>query len=161
MAKRNKGKILMQTGGRASEMDPRQMALTDVFQYLIGNTDHSLMMLHNYRIVQTDTSIAYFPMAYDFDWSGLVNAPYAKPDYRLPIKFVTDRLYRGGCHPADLIASTMAEFKARKGEIYGVLRGIKELAPARLKEAESFLDDFFKMADDPRAIRREIMRVCP
>lgn len=160
MAKRNKGKILMQQGGRPSEMDPRQMALTDLFQYLLGNTDHSLMMLHNYRIVQTDTSTSYFPMAYDFDWSGLVDAPYARPDFRLPIKRVTDRFYRGGCHPPDLIATTIGEFKAKKEAIYGVLRGIKDLTPARLKEAESFLDDFFKTIDDPGAVRREIMRVC-
>jgi|CXWL01.1.fsa_nt_gi hypothetical protein len=160
MAKRNRGKILMQQGGRPSEMDPRQMAITDLFQYMIGNTDHSLMMLHNYRIVQTDTSAQYFPMAYDFDWSGLVDAPYAHPDFRLPIKRTTDRLYRGGCHPTDLMAATIGEFKAKKAAIYGVLRGIKDLTPARLKEAETFLDDFFKTIDDPGAVRREIMRVC-
>lgn len=161
MAKRNSGKILMAQGGKASEMDPHQMAVTDIFQYLIGNTDHSLAALHNYRIVQTDTSAAYYPMAYDFDWSGLVNAPYARPDYRLPIKWVTDRLYRGGCHPPDLIAATFAEFKAKKDQVYGAVRGVPGISPARVKEAVEFLDGFYKVADDPGAIRREIMRVCP
>lgn len=161
MAKRNRGKILMQQGGRPSEMEARQMAITDLFQYMIGNTDHSLMMLHNYRIVQTDSSANYYPMAYDFDWSGLVDSPYARPDYRLPIKRVTDRLYRGGCHPPDLMAQAIADMKGKRGAIYGVLRGIKDLTPTRLKEAETFLDEFFKTIDDPGAVRREIMRVCP
>lgn len=161
MAKRNKGKVLMQTGGNAAEMDPKQMAITDIFQYMIGNTDFSLLMLHNYRIVQTDTSMGFYPVAYDFDWSGLVSAPYARPDYRLPIKRVTDRLYRGGCHSPELLAETVKLFKEKKGEIYGVLKDIKELDPKRLAEATDYLDEFFKMIDDPGEVKREFRRVCP
>jgi len=160
MAARNHGKILKQQGGHAEEMEPHQMAVTDLFQYMIGNTDFSLMMLHNYRIVQTDTSMNFYPMAYDFDWSGLVNAPYARPDYRLPIKRVIDRLYRGGCHTPDELAETVALFKAKKAEIYGTLTGIKELTPERAKEATQFLDDYFKMIDDPGQVKREFRRVC-
>ncbi|HEU5217077.1 MAG TPA: hypothetical protein VFU23_00360, partial [Gemmatimonadales bacterium] len=160
MAARNKGKILMQTGGHAEEMEPRQMAITDLFQYMIGNTDFSLLMLHNYRIAQTDTSMSFYPMAYDFDWSGLVDAPYARPDYRLPIKRVTDRLYRGGCHTPEMLADVVSLYKSKKGEIYGVLREIKDLSPARLKEATDFLDDYFKLIDDPGNVKREFRRVC-
>jgi hypothetical protein len=160
MAARNHGKILKQTGGHAEEMEPHQMAITDLFQYMIGNTDFSLMMLHNYRIVQTDTSMNFYPVAYDFDWSGLVDAPYARPDYRLPIKRVIDRLYRGGCHTPAELTETIGLFKAKKGEIYGILQGTPGLTPDRLKEATRFLDEYFKMIDDPGEVRREFRRVC-
>lgn len=160
MAKRNYGKVLMQMGGNAAEMDPTQMALTDVFQYMIANTDYSLSYLHNYRIIQTDTSMAYYPMAYDFDWSGLVNAPYARPDYRLPIKRVTDRLYRGGCHSVDQLKETMALFHAKKDAMHAHLSGLKELTPDRLKEATEFLEEFWKMSKDDRSVNRELRRVC-
>ncbi|HEY9383369.1 MAG TPA: hypothetical protein VIP80_07615 [Gemmatimonadales bacterium] len=161
MAKEVRGKVLMQQGGKGSEMDPTQMAITDVFQYMIGNTDYSLSYLHNYRIVQTDTSMNYYPMAYDFDWSGLVDAPYAFPDPRLGIKRTTDRLYRGGCHPPEVLSQVVQPFKAKKDSIYGVLRGIKGLAPARLKEAESFLDEFYKELDNPGTVRRVFNQPCP
>jgi len=160
MAKEVRGKVLMQQGGRPSEMDPRQMAITDVFQYMIGNTDYSLSYLHNYRIVQTDTSMSYYPMAYDFDWSGLVDAPYATPDYRLGIKRTTDRLYRGGCHPPEVLSQAVEPFKVRKDSIYGRLREIKGLAPARLKEAESFLNEFYKELNDPGTVRRVFNQPC-
>lgn len=160
MAARNRGKILMQTGGHAEEMDAWQMAVTDVFQYMIGNTDFSLSYLHNYRIVQTDTSINFFPLAYDFDWSGLVDSPYARPDYRLPIKRVSDRFYRGGCHTPEMLARVVEHFKAKKAEIYGTLTGIKGLDPKRLEQATEYLDEFFKMIDDPGAVKREFRRVC-
>lgn len=161
MAARSRGKILMQTGGNAAEMEPTQMAVTDLFQYMIGNTDFSLSYLHNYRIVQTDTSMNFYPMAYDFDWSGLVSAPYAKPDYRLPIKRVTDRLYRGGCHGMTTLTEAVDLFKAKKGDIYEVLKDIKGMSPDRLKEATGFLDEFFKLIDDPGAVKREFRRPCP
>jgi hypothetical protein len=160
MAKEVRGKVLMQTGGKASEMEPRQMAITDVFQYMVGNTDFSLSYLHNYRIVQMDTSMNYFPMAYDFDWTGLVDAPYATPDYRLGLKRTTDRLYRGGCHDPEVLAQGVALFKAKKDSIYGTLREIKGLSPARLKEAESFLDEFYKELNDPGTVRRVFNTPC-
>lgn len=160
MAKRNRGKVLMQTGGHAEEMESHQMAVTDLFQYMIGNTDFSLLMLHNYRIVQTDSSMNFYPMAYDFDWSGLVSSPYARPDYRLPIKRVTDRLYRGGCHSLDVLTETVTYFKGKKQEIYAVLTGMKQMSPARLKEATEYLDEYFKFIDDPDNVKREFRRVC-
>lgn len=160
MAKEVRGRVLMQTGGKASEMEPRQMAITDVFQYMVGNTDFSLSYLHNYRIVQMDTSMNYFPMAYDFDWTGLVDAPYATPDYRLGLKRTTDRLYRGGCHDPEVLAQGVALFKAKKDSIYGTLREIKGLAPARLKEAEGFLDEFYKEVNDPGTVRRVFNTPC-
>ena len=160
MAKEIKGKIVMQKGGGASEMDVRQMTITDLFQYMIANTDYSLSYLHNYRIVVTDTSMNYYPMAYDFDWAGLVDAPYARPDYRLPIKRVTDRLYRGGCHSPEELAAAISLFKAKKAEIYGSLTEIKGLTPMRLKTATDFLDEFYKMIDDPGEVKREFRRVC-
>jgi hypothetical protein len=160
LAQEVRGKIL-KVGGHADEMEPRQMAITDVFQYMIANTDMSLQAAHNYRIIQTDTSMNYYPLAYDFDWSGLVDAPYARPDYRLAIKRTTDRLYRSAaCHPPELLGEVTALFKAQKDSIYGVLRSIKELTPARLKEATGFLDEFYKELNDPGTVRRVFSQPC-
>ena len=41
-----------------------------------------------------------------------------------------------------------------------MLQGIKGLTPARLKEASSFLDEFYKVIDDPRTMKREFRSVC-
>lgn len=161
LAKELRGKILMTQGASGTDMEPRQMAITDVFQYMIANTDFSVWALHNYRIVQTDTSTNYYPMAYDFDWSGLVDAPYARPDSRLSITRVTDRLYRGtACHPAELLGEVVKLFQARKDSLYSVLRAVSGLTPARLKSAEGFLDEFYKALNDPGTIRKVFQRPC-
>ncbi len=160
VAKQVRGKVQMTIGGSQDDMNPWQIALTEVFQYMIANTDFSLRFLHNYRIIQTDTSMFYLPMAYDFDWAGLVNAPYARPDYRLPIKRVTERLYRGACHPQDLLAKVFDHFRANKEGLYDILRKTPGLAPARVKESIDYLEEFYKVIDDPGRVRREFRGVC-
>jgi len=161
LAKELRGKVIMQKGGQSDEMEPRQMAITDIFQYMIANTDMSLSALHNYRIIQTDSSLQYYPMAYDFDFSGLVDAPYARPDYRLPIKRTTDRLFRGNsCHPPALMNDVVGLFKARKDSIYETLKGIGGLTPDRYKEASTFLDEFYKELNDPNTVKKVFTEPC-
>ena len=165
LAKEVGGKIVMQTGATGGSMEPKQMAINDIFQYMIGNTDFSVWALHNYRIMAMDTSANWFAFAYDFDWAGLVDAPYAAPDAQLQIKYnvtrVTDRLYRSVvCYPPEILNGTIDLFKAKKDSIYGTLRNIKDLKPNRLKNAEGFLDKFYKELDDPKAIRRNFEEPC-
>lgn len=159
------GKIVMQQGATGASMEPRQMAINDIFQYMIGNTDFSVWALHNYRVVAMDSSANWYAFAYDFDWAGLVNAPYAAPDAQLQIKYnvtrVTDRLYRSVvCYPPDLLSKTVDLFKARKDSIYGTLRTIPELKPNRLKDAEGYLDKFYKELDDPKKVRSVFEEPC-
>jgi len=159
------GKIVMQQGATGASMEPRQMAITDIFQYMIGNTDMSVWALHNYRVVSMDSSSNFYAFAYDFDWAGLVDAPYAAPDAQLQIKYnvtrVTDRLYRSVvCYPPELLTKTLNLFKAQKDSIYQTLRGRPEIKPNRLKAAEGYLDKFYKDLDDPKKVKSVFEEPC-
>ncbi|MGQ0703907.1 MAG: hypothetical protein ACT4PM_12310 [Gemmatimonadales bacterium] len=165
LAKELRAQVVMQQGGTGATMESRQMALNDVFQYFIGNTDWSVWALHNYRVLSTDTSSAFTAMAYDFDWSGLVNAPYAFPDYRLKEKYkvtkVTDRLYRSVvCYPPEVLNGVMDTFRTRKEELYGTLRDVPELSPKRLQEAVDYLEEFYKEINDPKTVKRVFEEPC-
>ncbi len=159
------GKILMQQGATGANMEPRQMAINDVFQYFIGNTDWSVWALHNYRIMSSEGTAPLSAIAYDFDWSGLVNAPYAFPDPKIKEKYrvtrVTDRVYRSVvCYPSDLMQETLGLFRTKQDSLLGTLREIKGLTPARLKEAEDYLGKFYKELDDPKAVKRVFEEPC-
>lgn len=165
MVKEFGGKILMQGGATGVDMEPRQMAINDVFQYFIGNTDFSVYALHNYRIMQKDSGGSYSAIAYDFDWSGLVNQPYAFPDFRLKEKYhvirVTDRLFRGVvCYPDAMLNEVLGTFRTKKDSLLGTLRAIKEITPARYKEAEEFLGKFYKEIDDPKRVKEVFQAPC-
>src|SRR6188472_4420980 len=80
-------------------IEPRSLDLVMLFEYMIGNTDFSIMEQHNVRLVQTQAG-QRFAVPYDFDYSGLADASYATPSKALPITSVRDRLFRGPCRTA-------------------------------------------------------------
>lgn len=160
MARRNSGKLLMQTGGTFSHMDPPLLDLMSVFEYMIGNTDWSVFMIHNVRLVDLGMNREYLPVAYDFDFSGLVDAPYAVPDQRLPIRSVRTRLFRGPCRKREEIAPTLARFAGARDSLVAELASVPGLEPKRLRAATDYLDDFFKDAANPKSFDDALGYAC-
>lgn len=160
MAARNGGRVLEHAGGSYSEMDSAQMDLLGVFEWLIGNTDWSVVMNHNIRLLQFEGRASLYPVAYDFDFSGLVNAPYARPDGRLPIKNVRQRLYRGMCRPLEAMTPTLERFVAQEQAIYDAYRTVPGLDPKRLKEVVDYLKDGFAVLAKPRDFMPEQDYTC-
>jgi hypothetical protein len=150
MAERNGARVLEHGGGSYAEMDSAQMDLMAVFEWLIGNTDWSVIMNHNVRLLQYEGKPWLYPVAYDFDFSGLVDAPYAVPDGRLPIKNVRERLYRGMCRPMDVMAPTLERLMARQEAIYDAFRTLPGLDPKRLKELTGYLKEGFALLAKPK-----------
>ncbi len=74
--------------------DSRQLALMSTFQYLIGNADWDLNMNRNICPIQIPGSNLILAIPYDFDFSGLVNAPYAYPSTASGLVSVRDRQFR-------------------------------------------------------------------
>ena len=160
VARRNGGKILPMVGGDMDEMDPAQLDLVSVFQYLIGNTDWSVMMIHNIRLVQVEGHPYFLPVAYDFDWSGVVNAPYARPDARLGTKTVRDRIYRGACRPMEQLAPALARIMERRDSIRDAFATLPDLEPKRLSDVLRYLDDGFQMIGRPQDFKHEQGHAC-
>src|SRR4030095_12697585 len=113
VARRMEGRIVELPRLLFENLDSDTLMPAMIFEYLIGNTDMSIYALHNFRIVQRqDKSLHVVP--YDFDYSGLVNAPYALPARGFLLKNVTERLYRGPCRSQELVDPYVANFVAKK-----------------------------------------------
>jgi len=161
MAERNGGTLFDQAGPASySEMDSTQMDLVGVFEYLIGNTDWSVIMRHNIRLVQVPGRDVLYPVAYDFDFSGLVDAGYARPDPRMPIKSVRERLYRGMCRPLDELTPTLSRVMAAKDAITQAFATVPDLDPKRLKDVLAYLDEGFRKIGAPKSFMAEQEYVC-
>jgi hypothetical protein len=140
-------------------IEPEHLTLVAVFQYLIGNTDWSIWGLHNITILR-DTAGTLFGIPYDFDFAGVIAAPYASPPPQLSIRSVRERLYRGFCQPDTLLASVLARFRAAKDSIYALYRSVPDLSPGGARQALDYFDAFYKTINDPAAVRREFVRGC-
>jgi hypothetical protein len=151
-------KAMEMQGASFSDLAPELAARMSVFLYMIGNTDWSLPYLHNIRLFDRMGVMVAVP--YDFDWSGMVDAPYAMPDARLAIRSVRDRLWRGPCLPTEVIQAALKPYDEKKAAIYQLYTGAQGLDPKLLKSSTEYLDEFYKIIGNPKEVEREMRQVC-
>jgi len=159
MARRTHTHVIPSQGIPQDATDSDQVGLVAVFEYMIANTDWSVGGLHNIVLTE-DTSGTMYPVPYDFDWSGVISPPYARPDARLGITSVRQRLFRGYCRSADQFAAIFARFNDRKDAIYTMYRSQVGADPKRVEQALRYYDDFYRVINDPKLVRREFVQAC-
>jgi hypothetical protein len=162
MADRLGGKITKAKGAGPDDIDASQASLAFLFEYFIGNSDFSFSAQHNAELVSPSDGSLAIPVAYDFDFSGAVNAVYATTDPKLPIRRVRDRLYRGYCSLAPERAAAIARFQERKAAIYALYQDEvgKLMKPDIVKETLEYFDDFYRAIKDPKDAERNVFNSC-
>ena len=159
LAERLQGSVVTAGRPRVSALSPYQAALIGVFQYFIGNTDWSMPARHNIAVLMAEDSAYAVP--YDFDWSGAVDAPYAKPLSVFPIKTVRERMWRGRCQSAEELEPILARFEALRDTITALYNAIPGLQPRTIQRTSSYYDDFYKaIADRAHFVRNVVARDC-
>ncbi len=126
------------------------MTLMPVFQFMIGNTDWSVTNLHNIKIIKKPEISFFIPVPYDFDGSGFVNPPYAKPADFLDIETVRDRIYRGYPRSRPEMDSVFAFFNDKKLIIYSLIKNQQGLKNSYKKNTSRFLDDFYRIINNEK-----------
>jgi hypothetical protein len=155
------GSTLVTTEGAGpADLEPYQSAFLGVFQYFVGNSDFSIRALHNIVLLYQDQQ--YIPVARDFDWSGAVNARYAKPNEILGIRTVRQRIMRGYCAPAPEYEKVFGLFRDKKDAIYALYADSigSLMKPAVAKATLSYFDEFYRTINDPRTAQRDIVGAC-
>jgi len=147
-------------------LEPAQTNLGSVFQYLIANTDFSPIRAapgetcchNNVLFGDQDGELQVIP--YDFDMSGIVNAPYATPNPRFGLRNVRERLYRGRCvNNSHLGASTQA-FIDQKQAIFDLINNNEHFDRGTRKKTTRFLNDFYATIEDPKKLQANIVKKC-
>lgn len=142
------------------DTDRAMMTLTATFQYMIGNTDWTVPRFHNVKIILTDPHRPPVVVPYDFDFAGLLNTPYAKPDERLRLRDVRMRLYRGYCRSAEAFDETFARFLDVRDDLYALFTESPHLTPAVARSSTAYLDGFYETITNPRDVRRTFLKQC-
>ena len=133
------------------QIDPVSGARFAVFEYMISNYDWSMRAApsgeeccHNGRLLTNGAPGALLSVVpYDFDFSGLVDAPYADPPEGVPIDNVRQRTYRGYCVHIAQARAFAAQLSPRRAEFLGVFSLIPELDARNQSKATAFIDGFF------------------
>jgi hypothetical protein len=160
VARRLSGRDVRQPHMVFNEFDPDALTTTMLLEYMLGNTDYSIWALHNVVIVQ-DKTRKFFPVAYDFDLSGMVHTPYAAPDPRLSLRSVTDRLYRGPCRTVEAFNAAAEPFRARQADMMAALDSVTELNATHKREMKDYLESFFRRIATPESLKKALVDGCP
>lgn len=157
MAARNKCKEF--TGKLMQEVtDRKQMTLVALFQYLIGNTDWQVPVFHNIKLIipKKDSLQRPYTVPYDFDFAGIVNAPYASPskDAEPFIRNVTDRWYMGYTRTAEELQECIDLFNSKKEAMLGEINNCAPLSASERNEMIRYINQFYDMINDKGYVRR-------
>ena len=120
--------------------------------------DDEEICCHNGQLILRDSQLYYVP--YDFDLAGLVDAHYAKPDRTLPIKRVTQRLYRGLCVPKGVLQVAVRQLKNQRTDIIDLLDQVPGLSSREVEKQTRFLERFFVEAEEEDKLIDEFLAEC-
>ncbi len=147
-------------------LDPDYSSVIWMYHYLIGNTDFSALRgpkgdscCHNHVLFANEGE-AIWSVPYDFDQSGIVDAPHAGPAPQFKIDKVTERLYRGRCLHNENVGDTIVLFQAKRTEVMALLSEIDMAAGWKVKSTKKFIDNFYKTLDSERRVQREFIKGC-
>ena len=154
LAERIGGEVSTIGGVPYSRLNDSQTSLVYVFQYLIGNTDWSLISAdgedvccHNVHLIEKNESL--YPIPYDFDFSGLVKASYAKPNSIVGTNRVTQRVYRGYCKLSiDRVALALERITALREPIITLVEQSPVIDNEDTDSRVRYIGHFFEEAED-------------
>lgn len=142
LVKRLKGQLSEEYGTPMDSLHTNQAALTVMFEYMIGNTDWEISMLRNVRLVRAPLSGKILLVPYDFDFSGLVAAPYSSPSSDTGLKTVRDRfLMNNGLKP-EALKRALNTLKAAKPGLLAICKS-KYLGYEASEDMSNYLHSFF------------------
>jgi hypothetical protein len=161
MAERNQSKLIERELVRPEHTQRGAFLKMAVFEYLIGNTDWSIQYLQNIKLLVTDSTGIPPTVPYDFDHSGIVGAPYAKPAEQLQMTSIRQRRYRGFCmEDMDEFKKVFDFYNNLKPDIYKVYTENNYLDEKSLKSTLKFLDEFYETINDPKKSERDFTYPC-
>jgi len=162
LAQRNNAVIIKSDKFTPKDMNPTDLNRMALFNFMIGNTDWSVQMQHNIKILLSFDKPhgKGIPVLYDFDYSGLVNAYYSAPFEELPIKSVTERYYQGICTGAEQLKPLIEEFAGLKDRMLGTIQDFPYLSKNDKKQAVSYISSFYGLYRNQNFIISQLNRTC-
>ncbi len=160
MANRLSAKIVDISKCPSNKLETEQANLIYLFQLMIGNTDYKVENIHNLKLLYHDGSTTFFPVPYDFDYAGLVDASYAVPHETVPINNVRKRYYYGACREVDELETTLQLFKNKKEDLLNYCQQFDLLSEKDRKKIIQYLNGFFKIIDSPNKLKFYLSSQC-
>lgn len=134
------------------DMVPDILDRMTIFQFMIGNPDWQVASYHNIKVVKGREQMKGVPVAYDFDYSGMVNTSYALPAEVLEIENVRQRVHLGACRDDTTYARILGEFMDNRENFYKTIDNCIYLDENSKNYMIKYLDSFYDLYNKDRII---------
>lgn len=140
-----------------------------VFEYMIGNLDWAMQAgppgdscCHNSPLVGASgaSSSILFPVPYDWDFSGLVDTPYAVAPDSVKVSSVRQRRYRGFCRHNAEASAEIARMRSMQGPLMATYASIPGIDPRIARKAASYLGGFFADIATETSAEAKLLKTC-
>ena len=137
-----------------------------VFEYMIGNLDWAMQAgpagdncCHNNLLIGP-AAAGLVPVPYDWDFSGLVDTPYATPPDSINVTSVRQRRYRGFCRHNAEARTAIAAVRAQQGPLMATFAAVPGMDPKTAKKASAFLGGFFADIATDAGAEAKLLKNC-
>lgn len=160
LARRLGGEIVEVPGIYPNQFVLDQIGLLYLYYFLIGNVDWGTSSGHNVKIALSGSD--HLPVPYDFDFSGLVDAPYAKPSELTQTlhESVRERIYWGVCMPGIDYEGLFHRFNQSRDAVLALAGNQIGLSEENRVSALEYLEGFYEIINDPHQANLQIVSAC-
>ena len=137
-------------GTKPDSIDPFQFELLAMFQYMIGNNDMNYQVERNIKLVRCPGRAGMIPVAYDFDFSAFVNAPYVHPE--IYDNKVIARSYLGFEQNASYLDAVKSRFIDKKEDILQAITDFTLIHKRERKGCLRYIKTFYHQIENPRFV---------
>ena len=152
LAKRLDGKLFKFTDDEPFSIIEESRTVLPLFQYMIGNHDHSIEMAKNIELIKQKSNGKLIVVPYDFDYSGVVNAPYAYADPIYQLDHKRDRRFLGSSTDEELL-KPINYLNEQKDSILSIVKDFKDLRRKHRRDVISYIEDYFEIVASGMPVR--------
>ncbi|MEM6877758.1 MAG: hypothetical protein AAF544_04305 [Bacteroidota bacterium] len=117
--------------------------MVNLFQYMIGNTDFSLVQGRNVKLMETENGMVT-AVPYDFDFSGFVGASYATVRVDLGQRNQQDRVWIWEFEESAELEAASNHFLSMKDQLMDQVENYTLLDRDSRRELSQFMQSFFR-----------------
>ena len=130
-----------------------------LYQYMIGNLDWSVPKRHNIKVMLASDGSLPVAVPYDFDYSGLVDIPYAVPPEGMGITSVRERVFRGLCRENGY-GEEIQFYKSIQPEIMKEVEEASYMEEKNREAVSAYIKEFYKDINNPNIVAKNIDKAC-
>ena len=152
-----------------TRLSPADSGRVGMFEYMIGNLDWAMQAgppgddcCHNNPLIGESggSSPLLVPVPYDWDFSGLVDTPYATAPDSINVTSVRQRRYRGFCRHNGEARAAIADARARQAPLMATFAAEPGMDPRTVKKASAYLGGFFADIATDASVEAKLIKTC-